>query len=418
MLQGFNKFLLPGQILLFCAAMNTTHTKPDTTLVLATGLGLLAISLFLSYEFATRQAVLFLIGSGLGVTLYHASFGFTGGWRQFVRQQRGASIRAQLLLLIATSLLFFPLLGQVFPHINASGAFGPVSVSVLVGAFLFGIGMQLGGGCGSGTLFTVGGGHVRMLITLAFFIVGSVIGTVHLPWWLALPNIGKVSLIDAMGWLPALALQVAVLFVLYRLVAGLERRRHGRLVTLGSDTRELSPARRLMYGPWPLIWGVGGLTLFSALTLLVAGHPWSITFAFGLWGTKIWSALGADISTWSYWNSGYPAAALQRSVLADTTSLMDMGVILGAVLAAGLAGRFAPPAKLKFSAVLTAILGGLLLGYGARLAFGCNIGGMLAGIVSGSAHGWLWLVAGFTGSLAGVRLRRLLHMDPPLEADQ
>ncbi|MDH3901067.1 MAG: YeeE/YedE family protein [Gammaproteobacteria bacterium] len=398
--------------------MDTTTKKPDTSLVLVTGLGLLAVSIFLRYEFAPRQTALFLIGSGLGITLFHASFGFTGGWRQFVRKQRGASIRAQLLLLAGTSLLFFPILGQVFPQINVNGALGPVSVSVLVGAFLFGIGMQLGGGCGSGTLFTVGGGHVRMLITLSFFIIGTVVGTLHLSWWLALPNLGKVSLIDSLGWIPALLLQAVALGVLYRVVAGMERRRHGRLDSLGGDTTDLSPARRLVFGPWPLWWGVAGLCVLSLLTLLVAGHPWSITFAFGLWGAKIWSALGGDISAWSYWNSGYPAAALQRSVLADTTSLMDIGIVLGAVLAAGLAGRFAPPSKLKFNAVVTAILGGLLLGYGARLAFGCNIGGMLAGIASGSVHGWLWLVAGFLGSVTGVRLRILFRMDSPFEAGQ
>ena len=62
----------------------------------------------------------------------------------------------------------------------------------------------------------------------------------------------------------------------------------------------------------------------------------------------------------------------------------------------------------------TAVFGGLLMGYGARLAFGCNICGMLAGIVSGSLHGWLWLVAGFAGTMLGVRLRIFLGVDPPV----
>jgi uncharacterized membrane protein YedE/YeeE len=393
--------------------MNSTDTKPDISLVAMTALGLLFVSLFLNHAFATRSTILFLTGAGLGITLFHASFGFAGGWRQFVRKRRGAPIRAQLLLLAGTSLLFFPVLGSVFPQIHVSGAFGPVSLSVLVGAFLFGVGMQLGGGCGSGTLYTVGGGHVRMLITLSFFVVGTVVGSTHLPWWLALPNMGKVSLIESFGWLPALLLQALVLGVLYLVVARMERRHHGRLDSLAGDREQQGLVRRLVFGPWPLGWGIAGLALLGLVTLLVAGHPWSITFAFGLWGTKVWSALGGDISGWSYWSSGYPAAALNRSVLADTTSLMDFGIILGAVLAAGLAGRFAPPSRLKLNGVMTAILGGLLLGYGARLAFGCNIGGMLAGIASGSLHGWLWLFAGFLGSLLGVRLRIVFGMDPP-----
>ncbi|MEL6211807.1 MAG: YeeE/YedE thiosulfate transporter family protein, partial [Pseudomonadota bacterium] len=61
----------------------------------------------------------------------------------------------------------------------------------------------------------------------------------------------------------------------------------------------------------------------------------------------------------------------------------------------------------------TAVLGGLLMGYGARLAYGCNIGAYLGGIVSGSAHGVWWLFWGFIGSMAGTWVRARLAMDPP-----
>jgi hypothetical protein len=51
------------------------------------------------------------------------------------------------------------------------------------------------------------------------------------------------------------------------------------------------------------------------------------------------------------------------------------------------------------------VVGGLMLGYGARIAFGCNIGAYFGGISSTSLHGWLWFVAAFTGSSIGTRLR-------------
>jgi hypothetical protein len=47
----------------------------------------------------------------------------------------------------------------------------------------------------------------------------------------------------------------------------------------------------------------------------------------------------------------------------------------------------------------------LLLGYGARIAFGCNIGAYFSGIGSTSLHGWLWFAAAFAGSILGTRLR-------------
>ena len=52
-----------------------------------------------------------------------------------------------------------------------------------------------------------------------------------------------------------------------------------------------------------------------------------------------------------------------------------------------------------------AILGGLLLGYGARIAYGCNIGAYFSGIASGSVHGWLWLASAYPGTIVGTRLR-------------
>ena len=68
---------------------------------------------------------------------------------------------------------------------------------------------------------------------------------------------------------------------------------------------------------------------------------------------------------------------------------MNFGIVAGALLAAGLAGRFAPVFRIAPGPALAAALGGTLMGYGARLAFGCNVGAFFSGIASGSLHGWL-----------------------------
>ncbi len=107
-----------------------------------------------------RQAELFLLGAMLGLVLYHAAFGFTSAWRVFIADRRGAGLRAQMVMLAVAVLLFFPVLvaGTLFGE-PVRGLVSPVGVSVIFGAFLFGIGMQMGGGCASGTLYTVGGGR-------------------------------------------------------------------------------------------------------------------------------------------------------------------------------------------------------------------------------------------------------------------
>jgi hypothetical protein len=60
--------------------------------------------------------------------------------------------------------------------------------------------------------------------------------------------------------------------------------------------------------------------------------------------------------------------------------------------------------------LVAAVIGGLLLGYGARIGFGCNIGAYFSGISSTSLHGWLWFVAAFTGSTLGTRIRPLFGL--------
>lgn len=46
--------------------------------------------LFLFNAVSVRQAILFIVGGALGLTLYHAAFGFTSAWRVFIRERRGA----------------------------------------------------------------------------------------------------------------------------------------------------------------------------------------------------------------------------------------------------------------------------------------------------------------------------------------
>ena len=310
-------------------------------------------------------------------------------------------MQAQLLLVGLTTLLFAPLLasGSAFGQ-GLGGALAPFALQVAIGAFMFGVGMQLGGGCGSGTLFGVGGGSLRMIITLVAFIAGSFWASLHMGWWQSLPSMGAISLGRLLGWPVAVALQLAILIAI-----ALALHRWGKSAPPGF--RSLYPDwRSLLRGPWPLLFTALILALLGALTLVVAGHAWSITWAFTLWGAKIAVLLGWDATSSGFWNGAFQQSALNSSILQDVTSVMNIGIVLGALCAAALARRFAsdvyriPPASL-----VAAILGGVLMGYGARIAFGCNIGAFLSGVASTSLHGWLWILAALPGNWLGIRLR-------------
>lgn len=369
-------------------------------------LGFLAITLLVDL----RQGGLFLIGGALGATLYHGSFGFTGGWKRMVVEKRGRGMRAQMLTIGVAALAMIPLVvaGTIGSQSMVAAA-GPVGVSVVLGAAVFGLGMQLGGGCGSGTLFTVGGGSARMMVTLAFFIIGALVGTAHMPFWLQQPNIGVISIGAELGVGFAIAVTMAGLALVAWVTAVIEKRAHGNIEA------EPAPARPgwtwILRGPWPLVGAGLMLALLNIATLLLAGHPWSITYGFGLWGAKIAQAVGIDVASWEFWTWPAQAQALNSSVLADTVSVMDFGLVLGAALAAAVAGKFAPKAKLPLGSLLAAAIGGLLMGYGARLSFGCNIGALFSGIATGSLHGWLWFAAAFVGSFGGIALRPVFGLD-------
>ncbi len=391
--------------------MTSGVPRPDWRVVGPALVLLIGGALYLSRAFDGRQAALLMLGGALGLVLYHAAFGFASSWRVFLTEGRGAGLRAQMLMLALASAIFLPALSQgtLFGQ-PVGGALAPVGISVLLGALLFGVGMQLGGGCASGTLYTVGGGSTNMVVTLVFFVAGSLLGSAHLPWWLDQPSFGTVSLLREFGLAGALGLQFGALALIVLASVMIERKRHGR-AALGftlpepAGARRPSLGRRLVSGPWPLLWGAVLLAVLNGATLYLAGHPWNVSFGYTLWGAKAAAALGVDVGSWEYWSWRYPKQALEGSLLAETTSLMNFGILAGAFLAAGLAGRFAPRARVGLRVASGAALGGLLMGYGARLAFGCNIGALFSGIASGSVHGWLWFAAAMIGTYIGIAFR-------------
>jgi len=389
------------------AEIPTGNSTPNRRVIVLASVLLVSGVLFINIDVSSQKAALYAIGAALGFVLYHAAFGFTAGWRAMVLQRRGAGIRAQMLMLAVASAIFLPLIaaGGVFGQ-PVIGAIAPVGLSVMVGAAVFGLGMQLGGGCASGTLYTVGGGSTRMLITLVFFIIGSLIGSAQLPWWFDTPNIGSVALVDRLGLAGTLSAQMGVFAAIVILTIFIERKRHGNISELGPVSAPAIPfVQRLIRGPWPLLWGALALALLNVATLIISGHPWTISFGFALWGAKALAAVGVDMSATEFWTWPYPARALAGSLFAEDTSIMNFGIIVGAAMAAGLAGKFGSATPVPWRSLAAAAIGGLLMGYGARLAFGCNVGAYFSGIASGSLHGWLWLVAGFAGSYLGTKIR-------------
>uniref|UniRef100_UPI0018E04A46 YeeE/YedE thiosulfate transporter family protein n=1 Tax=Roseomonas rosulenta TaxID=2748667 RepID=UPI0018E04A46 len=195
---------------------------------LAAALLLAGGAAWLGAGFGWRQAALWGVGAALGVALYHATFSFAGGFRALLARRRSAAFRAQLAMLAMLVALMLPAIETgSLAGAPVRGIVFPLGLAVVVGAFLFGMGMQLGGGCGSGTLYTAGGGSPRMLLTLAFFVAGATLAAWQAEAWSDLPALPAVTLPGLVGLWGAVALSLALLGAAGLAAWLAERRRHG-----------------------------------------------------------------------------------------------------------------------------------------------------------------------------------------------
>src|SRR3954465_15196464 len=161
----------------------------DWPFLVASSLALAVLVALVVIDGQPAAAALLILGFALGAVFLKAEFSFTASWRRLIVRGQADGFLAGLLLIAIEAAAIVPVAALV-PGFG--GAIAPIGPSLVVGAFVFGLGMQLANGCGSGTLYTAGGGSGRMIITLAFFIAGSVMGSLHLPAFLALGGIDPV----------------------------------------------------------------------------------------------------------------------------------------------------------------------------------------------------------------------------------
>ena len=348
-------------------------------------LGTLALFGWLLWSVSSRQALLLLVGVGLGATLAGARFGFTTGWRHLVESRDPAGVYGQIVLLGLLAALSMPILAH-FPETTA--ALGPPSVSLLVGAFVFGACMQVADGCGSGQLYKAGLGVPLNMAILPLFALGSFVGSAQLNGWLALGATEPVGLVQRWGVGGALAATLAGLAVI--------------TLGVGAWCGQHFSVRRI---PRRWLWGALGLALLATLNLMIAGQPWGVVYGFGLWGAKAATALGLfDPTANAFWSDPGHAERRHPTLLLDVTSITNIGILAGALWVA--ARRPQTPRALTRKQWAIGLVAGFLLGYSSRLAFGCNVGAMVSGISTGSVHGWLWVPMAFLGTLVGLRVRR------------
>ncbi len=155
---------------------------------------------------------------------------------------------------------------------------------------------------------------------------------------------------------------------------------------------------------WSYVAGAVILAVLNFALLASSGKPWGVMSIFYNWGAWLFDMFGATPENWDHFQNAKNLASFKKGVFGNAASVRNIGIIVGALLATLLAGQFKIKTIKSFRQFSAAALGGLCMGYGAKIAFGCNIGAFFSGTASMSLHGWVYMVFIFLGAIVGSKL--------------
>lgn len=347
-----------------------------------------------------------LVGVALGLLFERGRFCFFCIYRDLIEEKNSGPFYAILSALAVGATGYAIVFGIFLPN-AASGRFppeahiGPVSWVLVVAGLAFGLGMALSGACISGHLYRLGEGYSRAPIALFGTLLGFGVGFYS---WnsLYLAAIAGAPVVWLPAWLGyggALALHLAIL-------AGLALWLLPRVSEQAPQAaHRITPGwvwNRLFGQRWhPLVTGAGvGLVgVFAYLRV----EPLGVTAQLGSISRTTLFGMGLLPERLNGLDSFAGCATIIAQAITDNGWLIS-GLVLASFAAALLSNRFSI-SQLTLGNSVTALLGGMLMGWGAMSALGCTVGTLLSGISAFALSGWLFAIAVFGGVWLGIRLR-------------
>ncbi|NMB08342.1 MAG: YeeE/YedE family protein [Tissierellia bacterium] len=400
------------------------------------GILILILMVVFANHLFTRDAKLplFLItGLMLGYVFTRSRYGFAGSVRKIYFTGNGALTRALLLMfaisIIATAGIHYGAAqkgavaafkaGEGDAVIPGSGFVQPASLATIIGGIIFGIGMIFGGCCASGTLTDVGEGEARAWIVVPFFGIGGIIGAMHSSWWKesVFQKAGvQVYLPDVFGYIGAVLVSLILLLLIYIFTKKYEEKRQKEETYIDEVYEEWQKPlpkaenykffsketyHKFFVERWSFTTGAVLTALIFVFIINTTGSSWGASGPYTLWSIWLFQKLGISFSSEAL--QGF-VDTVNNGLMNHTVSIRNIGIIFGSAIAMLLAGNFKFNFNFKLKDIIFYAIGGILMGYGARVAGGCNAGALYSGIANFSLSGWFFLVAMTIGGVIGSKL--------------
>lgn len=289
-------------------------------------------------------------------------------------------------------------------HLPPAGNIGPVGWPLALGGLLFGLGMAFSGSCISAHLYRLAEGSLLSPLALAGAVPGFMAGFacwnfVYLYGYHGAPVIWLPAIA---GFAPALALQLGILALSAWWLWHYWHRPAGAGEEAGPGG---SWAHRLWRERWPAGWTALVVALVTTVMLLRA-EPIGVTSALGTQVRAAASVLGLLPERLEGLDSFRGCGTSPRDTWLSVNALFVLALVAGAATASAAGGHFRPQVP-PAAHIVSALAGGVLLGFGAMIALGCTVGRLSGGVTALSLCGWIFAATMVAGIATGLRLRRV-----------
>ena len=385
-------------------SVNRSWTRGDSIRTSVAGvivLGLLAWAYLLSSNTETggRASFSLLIGLALGIVFERGRFCFFCIFRDSIESRKNSGFLSVITALAVGAIGYAIVFGMYLPdtsgeYLPPGAHIGPTSWVLAVAALAFGFGMALSGACISGHLYRIGQGSLRAIPALIGVLIGLGFGfiTWNTLYLRAIQEAPTLWLPHYIGYAGSLAVTLAVLGVIaYFLLKSNTESAPEKVSGLAVLRSKFSPATT------GALVGVIGTIAYMRI------EPLGVTRQLSSLSRKAFENQSLLPETINGLDTLAGCVGLVTETISNNGWLI-IGFVLASFAGALSANRF----KFEIPTVRngsTALVGGLLMGWGSMTALGCTVGVLLSSTQAFAVSGWVFFLFAFLGVYLGIKAK-------------